>query len=349
VTLQLGAEYEALGHRVAYVSFDDLPGRTPEVAAELLFPEAAAWLLSRRAGAFDVVDATTGDAWLWARLRRRDRPRLVTRSHGLEHVYWASAAAEARAEGRDLPLRTRLYHGRWRLREVAASLRSADACTFLNQADLDHAVAKLGVARERASVVPNGIPRELQELPLRPAREPLGIAVIGTWASRKGARYAAAALTALLERRSDVSVLLLGTKVPEREVLADFGPSVRERVRVVESYDREELPGLLADSALLVSAALAEGFGLGILEGMAAGLAPVSSSLPGPREFVRDGENGLLVPPGDAGALEAALERLLDDRPLLERLRSAAHASAQELTWRRIAERNLELYERCLR
>jgi glycosyltransferase involved in cell wall biosynthesis len=345
ITLQLGDEYRALGHEVEFLSFDDLPARLRGPAAELTFPEAAALMLARRGRRFDVVDATTGDAWLWARLDRSGRrARLVTRSHGLEHVYWREAVEEARAEGRRLPLRTRLYHGGIRLREVAASLRASDRCVFSNHPDLEFAVEGLGVARDRASVVLNGIAPELEGLRLTGAGDTLGVAMIGTWASRKGARYAAEALSRLVRERDDVRVLLLGTRVTARRVLADFDESARASVRVVQSYERAELPSLLRDSQVLLSASLAEGFSVAIPEGMAAGLAPVASALPGTREIVRDGENGLLVPPRDSGALAEGVLRLAADRGLLERLRRAAHADAQELTWRRIAERNLEVY-----
>jgi glycosyltransferase involved in cell wall biosynthesis len=287
ITLELGAQYRALGHEVAFVSMDDLPSVLPGLAAELLFPEAAAALLMRRARGADIVDATTGDAWLWAMLPRRGAPKLVTRSHGLEHVYWESNVAEAQAEGRTLGLRTRLYHGGLRLREVAASLRASDACVFSNHLDLDRAVEELGVKRERATVVLNGIPDDLAGLPLRDPADGIGVAMIGTWAPRKGARYAARALSGSLARDPSLRVTLLGTRTPADEVRADFEPAARARVRVVESYGRDELPALLADSQILLSASLAEGFSVAIPEGMAAGLAPVATALPGTRELRR--------------------------------------------------------------
>src|SRR5262245_19378241 len=83
LTIELGAAYRALGHDVTFVSMDNLPARVPDLAAELTFPEIAAWLLARRSAGADIVDATTGDAWLWARLPfRGESPILVTRSHG---------------------------------------------------------------------------------------------------------------------------------------------------------------------------------------------------------------------------------------------------------------------------
>jgi glycosyltransferase involved in cell wall biosynthesis len=61
---------------------------------------------------------------------------------------------------------------------------------------------------------------------------------------------------------------------------------------------------------------LYEGSSLAVLEAMAAGRAVVSSAIGGTDELIDDGETGLLVQPGDAGALAAALRRLLSDSTL---------------------------------
>jgi len=66
-------------------------------------------------------------------------------------------------------------------------------------------------------------------------------------------------------------------------------------------------------------------------------------------ELVSDGETGLLVPPRDAAALRAAVERLLRDPELRERLGHAAHARARErFGWDAVIDRTLELYARAL-
>jgi glycosyltransferase involved in cell wall biosynthesis len=351
-TLRLGRALERLGHRIEYLSFDDLPGRMPALAKELLFPEAAAWHIARRArDGVDVVDASTGDAWLWGRLRRRDGPVLVTRAHGLEHRFWDEEVSEAREAGRPLGRRSTLYHGGLRLREVAASLRAADRCVFLNDADREYAVERLGVPRERTAIRFNGVEDAFLGLPA-PAADPapqLTIAMVGSWAERKGARHAAAALGRVLGEREDARALLAGTRVPAGRVHADFPAQVRERVRVVPEYRHDELPGLLEGAQVLLSASLAEGFSLALPEAMACGLAPVATDIPGSRDVVRDGHNGLLVPPRDAEALAVALRRLLDDPALLARLRAEAHATAQAFSWERIARETVELYEEAAR
>jgi glycosyltransferase involved in cell wall biosynthesis len=349
-TLALGSELARLGHSVSYLSHDDLPSRLPGLGRELLFPELAGLAIARRARDVDVVDASTGDAWLWARAgRRRSRtsPALVTRSHGLEHRFWEEEVAEARAEGRRIPLRTGLYHGRWRLREVAASLRASDACVFLNGRDRDYAIDRLGVAPDRAHVVANGIPASFlgRQLDEEPAAGELRIAHIGSWAERKGKRFLASALGPLLDRRQDVRLTLVGTRAPEEDVRTAFPDAARPRVTVVPDYDHERLPELLAGHRIVVSASLAEGFSLALPEAMACGLAPVATAVGGAPELIEDGVSGILVPPRDAEALETAVAGLLDSPERLDGLRRGARDTAQRYSWEAIARDNLDVYE----
>jgi glycosyltransferase involved in cell wall biosynthesis len=68
-------------------------------------------------------------------------------------------------------------------------------------------------------------------------------------------------------------------------------------------------------------------------EAMAAGRPIVISDLPSSREVLRDGQNALLVPAGDAAALGAAIRRVLDDRALAERLARQAFRDAFQYSW----------------
>jgi len=70
-----------------------------------------------------------------------------------------------------------------------------------------------------------------------------------------------------------------------------------------------------------------DGLPVALTEALSAGLPVISTPVTGIPEVVRDGENGLLVPSGDAAALAGAIERLLDDEPLCRRLAANARPS----------------------
>ena len=92
-----------------------------------------------------------------------------------------------------------------------------------------------------------------------------------------------------------------------------------------------------------------EGLPKSLIEAAACGLPLVTCDAPGCREVVTDGVDGLLVPPRDAGALAAAIARLLDDPALRQRLGSAARAKAlAEFDERIVIEQTLAVYRELL-
>jgi glycosyltransferase involved in cell wall biosynthesis len=98
--------------------------------------------------------------------------------------------------------------------------------------------------------------------------------------------------------------------------------------RVLFLGRRDDIPELLAACDVFALPSLYEGSSLAVLEAMAASRPVVSSRIGGTEELIADGETGLLVAPGDGAALVAALRRLLDNRPLRERLAEQGHRRA---------------------
>ncbi len=136
-------------------------------------------------------------------------------------------------------------------------------------------------------------------------------------------------------------------------VVAGVGPGplpgvpeeVRGRVRLLGPVPHEDLPAYYAAcDAFLASAAGQESFGIVLVEAMAAGLPVVATDIPGYREVVRHGVDGLLVPPGDPEAMAAALRRVVSDRELAGRLAAGGRARAREFSWDRVVERLEAMY-----
>ena len=117
-----------------------------------------------------------------------------------------------------------------------------------------------------------------------------------------------------------------------RERLARAG--VAGRVDLRGWMERERLREVYDAHGLFLFPSFAEGFGKVFLEAMARGLAVVATAQGGARDLVRDGENGLLAPVGDAVGLAAQVRRLRVEPELAARLAAAGRRTAEGLTWR---------------
>lgn len=87
-----------------------------------------------------------------------------------------------------------------------------------------------------------------------------------------------------------------------------------------------------------------ESFGIVLLEAMAAGAVLVASAIDGYVNVATDGKDSLLVPPGEAKLLAAAINRVLGDIPLRERLINEGYLRAQQFSMSRLAEQYVDIY-----
>jgi glycosyltransferase involved in cell wall biosynthesis len=108
---------------------------------------------------------------------------------------------------------------------------------------------------------------------------------------------------------------------------------------------RNDVPTILAHSQIACLPSYREGLPRSLLEAMAAALPIVATDVPGCREAVRHGENGLLVGPGDSDALATALRSLIEDPQLRRRLGSAGRRRAEsEFASSLVVAQTLALY-----
>lgn len=354
-TLNLKEKYQELGHQVYTYSFDDLPSWLSMRFKDVVFPEMTALKIAQilKQNQIDVIDASTGDAWVWARLLRRltpTPPLLVTRSHGLDHLEHAERLQDAALGNLDLSWKYPLYRGSIQLWEISQSLQCADLTFFLNRVDAEYAVNHLQVNPETAHVFPNGLPNYFLNLPLKYHEDGrIRIAQVGTYVQRKGIEYSTPALNEILLKYPEVEVSLIGTElngsgVPE-QVYADFDPQVHDRLTVISYFQHEELPALLKGFDIKLFPTLSEGFGKALIEAMACGLAPVTTPTPGPSDIVQEEHDALFVPVRDSRAIVESLERLIHDRSELTRLQQNAYQTAQNYSWFTIAQKRLAAYE----
>ncbi len=127
------------------------------------------------------------------------------------------------------------------------------------------------------------------------------------------------------------AALAIAGEGEERERLEELAREmgIAERVRFLGW--RGDVADILRAADIYVQPSLTEGMPMSVMEAAAAGLAIVATDVGGTGEIVEDGRSGLLVPPGDAGALAEALATVLRDAELRAQLGEAARRRAREM------------------
>ena len=126
--------------------------------------------------------------------------------------------------------------------------------------------------------------------------------------------------------------------------LPGLGLRLDDDVVLLGTVPDAELPGWYAAADVLAFPSTKEGWGLAVLEAMSAGLPVVASDLPVFREYLRPGQDALMVPVDNAAALTAALSAALDDAALAGRLRTAGYQVCARFTWDRCAAEHQRIY-----
>ncbi|MCP2257272.1 Glycosyltransferase involved in cell wall bisynthesis [Streptoalloteichus tenebrarius] len=206
-----------------------------------------------------------------------------------------------------------------------------------------------GVAPERLHVIPSGVRRALfhtvDGAPLADVPRPR-VLFLGRLHRQKGVADLVRALTLVPSAR-----LVLAGDGPERDRLARLADAlgVADRVRFLGFVPHDRVPSLLRDADLLVMPSRYEELGTALVEARHVGVPVVATRVGGIPDVVRDGVDGLLVPPGDIPALACALHRLVHDPALARRLARQARAHADQYTWEVLAGQVLDVYREVLR
>jgi glycosyltransferase involved in cell wall biosynthesis len=225
-----------------------------------------------------------------------------------------------------------------------ALFRRADAFVAISS-EIAEELEACGVDPSRIHRIPNGVdterfrpaPPELQAQRRAQLGLPEGgrvVAYVGRLVRYKGLPVLLDAWRSLASSRPGCVLVLAGAGGRD---LHDCEAELRDFVRRHALGERVRFAGEVADVAALLQAADAfafptenEAFGIALVEAMACGLPVVSTAVGGLRDLVRDGDNALVVPPGDAPALARTLDRLLADADLRERLGRRARRDAVE-------------------
>jgi glycosyltransferase involved in cell wall biosynthesis len=343
VLIELAEEMEQLGWQCTLISPSDIASGlngNEDYCAQLRR------YLIKYADKYDVVEYDHGHL-PYPRSDFPAGPLFVARSVLLGHHFKKiSIPRDKSIKGRVRSLmfeRNEAAQRRRRTERAMATVREADLVNVAN-ADDQAELIKCGVSVEKIVVIPYGMSRarliEFDAVSDATPREPV-VVFVGTFDNRKGATDFPRIVQEISRAVPNVGFRLLGTYRDRAGVMNHFPRKLRSRIEVVPRFDADELPGLLSGGSVGIFPSYVEGFGLGVLEMLAASIPVIAYDCPGPPEML---PADYLVRPGDWSAMSAKVIDLLRDEKGLAATRRWARQRSQQFRWQSIAQTTSEHY-----
>jgi glycosyltransferase involved in cell wall biosynthesis len=215
------------------------------------------------------------------------------------------------------------------LRTVGRSLfEKVSAVICLTESDANRVTSIVG-NKNKVYVIPNAVNTGL----FRPdsVKDPNLVAWVGRLVPEKGLVYLLKAMQKIVKEHDETKLVLVGagpmkTELYELVKRLDLEGSIA----FVGSVNRVEVAKILARSSIFAFPSLKEGLPISVLEAMACGTPIVGSAIPGIRDVITDGQDGILVPPESQEQLANAILTLLNDSKLRKRIGQKARQTVTE-------------------
>lgn len=361
VWIELADEWRKAGHFVEKFCLTDAfpgPAASPAFAALRLlwFPSMAAKFIRRNADRFDVIDALVGTL-PFSKRSLSFSGLLVARSVGLYHLYekfernaaerWPSAPKGRRAG--------RAFYGFFNARARTMSRASLDYCDLVNVPNADEVVClrdEIQIAKP-VFAQPYGLAPKRSDAFLDCAASTHSrwqnkkIVFVGMWSARKGAKEWRDIIRGVRSQHGHARFLFLGTMIQNESVWKDLEMDEANYIEIVPQFDPDDLPHLLSDCTVGAFPSHIEGFGMAIVEQLAARIPTVAYDVPGPRDILREMPESL-VPAGDVTAFSDAICKLLSSESDYEKSAQQALKIGRRFLWTDIARETATEYSKRL-
>jgi phosphatidylinositol alpha-mannosyltransferase len=196
------------------------------------------------------------------------------------------------------------------------------------------------------TIIPNGIDTNRFSPEVKPLPQfddgSLNILFVGRFEPRKGLKYLIQAFRKIKKKIPKVRLIVVGKGWFTRVNITE---ARKEDIFFEGFVSVEKLPQYYATADVFCSPATGrESFGIVLLEAMSSKKPVIASNIPGYRRVIKNGENGILVPPKNPKKLEEAITKILTDRELKEKLSSNARKEALKYSWSNITEKIENFY-----
>jgi len=346
--LELAEEMELLGWECDFFCQANTRQRQP-------FSQSLFEHLIAKAGDYDVIDYTHTQL-PYSRAQLPPQPLYVARSvlliNHFETIAFPFKLVSLKAKIKHWLLGPMLEKNQKKtLAETIAkaekTMNESDLINVSNSWDKKTLMAK-GFSEDKIVVIPCGLSRKNKALfddVSAEAPENPQVAFIGTFDFRKGCLDFPDILQKIADAVPQATFKLLGTKgmlEGADEVCRFFPQQLKEKIQVIPQYDNDQLPQLLADCSVGIFPSYIEGFGLGVIEMLAAAIPVVAYDAPGPCDILPEHYR---VPSGATLQMADKVIKLLAEPKKLATERLWARQHAASFCWENVAQQTSEIYQ----
>jgi len=214
----------------------------------------------------------------------------------------------------------------------------ANMVVFLSNAEKNQIKIKLGFIPKNHTIIPTGVvikkvkKEDIEKIKKEFNLNGVIITFVGRLIAVKGVDLL---IKAVKDIKHKINVLIVGDG-PERENLENMIKNLGLNRKVIFAGWRTDIPAILRATDIFVLPSYSEGLPIALLEAMAAGKACVVTDIGLP---VKNGENAIVIKPGNVAELKEALEYLIENKELREKLGKNAKNEASKFSWNKAAKK----------
>jgi glycosyltransferase involved in cell wall biosynthesis len=336
----LGDELEHRGHFVTKVFQEDLFGQdkvSPRFSA-LAFSRRLDRYISKNRDKFSVVNLHAPSGFFYGLRRRwtalRNLPPYVVTLHGLEERTVQVQSLRAK-KGRvsNFNLRNRLWHRFYTFPLYRYAIRTANGAHTYSSDMWNTVQLKYNFDADRLAFIPNGVEPRFFLPRIYHSPSPLKLLYAGTWLDQRGIFYLREALEKLAPQLPDMTMTFADCDCPPEIIKDFFGPKLTSTILVYPTVATDQMHELFSAHDVFLFPSLTEGLPPVVLQAMASGMPVIATETGGMPDVIKNGYNGLLIPPADCGAIETAVLRLAASAELRQGLGQAAQRTMTRYTW----------------
>jgi len=224
--------------------------------------------------------------------------------------------------------------------------RSADSIIAISRHAANRLAEFYRFDETRIEYVPHGVDTDTfsPDVATHPAisEDKFTALYVGRLSPRKGLDMAVDALASV---QSEVELVIAGTGRHKDSLYRRAeARGIEDRINFLDYVPKSRLPSLYASADIFVLTSTYEGFGLVVLEAMACGTPVIGTAVGGITDIIRGTTDGYLIP-RDPSVLADRIDRLADDKSLLNHFGKNAREHAEQMDWQIVAEKVETIYE----